>query len=195
VSARSCADLQHFPLGFKSSFHFAPAAARPACAAVRRATRSKRQMSESKQTSADLILKLYDLRREETMRKARDWMIGFNPDSMQDIIDAIMSDKSAYFRMVTSYWEMAAALVNHGGIDEEMFIDANGEHLVVFAKLQPFLAEMRAQFSPNSFQHLEKLVMRMPDADQRLADIRERFRRFAAMRAEREQAQTQEATA
>ncbi len=150
-------------------------------------------MSKGKHRGADLILKLYDLRREETMRKARDWMIRFNPDSMQDIIDVILSEQSAYFRMVTSYWEMAAALVNHGAIDEDMFNDANGEHLIVFAKLQPFLADMRAQFSPNSFQHLEKLVMRTPNVDERLAGIRERFRRFAAMRAAQEKAQ--EATA
>jgi len=64
---------------------------------------------------------------------------------------------------------------------------------VVFAKIQPHLAEMRAQFGPQAFQNLEKLAMRTPDAEQRLANIRERFRRFAAMRAEREQAK--EATA
>ncbi len=143
----------------------------------------------SKHHDADLILKLYDLRREETMRKARNWIIGFNPNSMQDILDAIMDEQqSAYFRMATSYWEMAASLVNNGGIDEEMFNDANGEHLVVFAKLQPYLADIRAQFSPHSYKHLEKLAMRVPNADQRLAEIRERFRRMAAMRAEREQA-------
>ncbi len=147
----------------------------------------------SKHHDADLILKLYDLRREETMRKARDWMISFNPNSMQDILDAVLSEQSAYFRMATSYWEMAASLVNNGAIDEDMFNDANGEHLVVFAKLQPFLADMRVQFSPHSFQHLEKLVMRVPNADQRLAELRERFRRFAAMRTEKQKAQ--EATA
>lgn len=148
----------------------------------------------SKHHDADLILKLYDLRREETMRKARNWIIGFNPNSMQDILDAIMDEQSsAYFRMATSYWEMAASLVNNGAIDEEMFNDANGEHLVVFAKLQPFLADIRVQFSPRAYQHLEKLAMRLPDADQRLAEIRDRFRRMAAMRAERTQAK--EATA
>jgi hypothetical protein len=148
----------------------------------------------SKAKEADLILKLYDLRREETMRKARDWVIRFNPESMQDILDAVMNEQhSAYFRMVTSYWEMAAALVNHGAIDEQMFNDTNGEHLAVFAKIQPHLVEMRAQFGPQAFQNLEKLAMRTPDAEQRLASIRERFRRFAAMRAEREQAK--EATA
>ena len=145
-------------------------------------------MSKGKHKDADLILKLYDLRREETMRKARDWMIRFNPESMQDIVDELLGENNAYFRQVTSYWEMVAAIVNHGGIDEEMFNDTHGEHLVVFAKLQPFLADMRAQFGPNSFQQLEKLVMRTPNIDERLANIRERFRRFAAIRAEREQA-------
>lgn len=151
-------------------------------------------MSKSKQRDAELILKLYDLRREETMRKARDWMIRFNPESIQDITSALMNEQhSAYFRMVTSYWEMAAALVNHGAIDEDMFNDTNGEHLVVFAKVQPFLADMRAQFSPQMLQNLETLIMRTPDADKRLASLRERFRRMAAMLAEREQ--TKEATA
>src|SRR2546421_11357160 len=147
----------------------------------------------SKAKDATLILKLYDLRREETMRKARDWMIRFNPESMQDILDAVLGEHNAYFRQVSSYWEMAAALINHEAIDEDLFNDTNGEHLVVFAKLQPYLADMRAQFGPQAFQQLEKLVMRTPDVEHRLAGIRERFRRFAAMRAEREQAK--EATA
>src|ERR1041384_8398644 len=111
-------------------------------------------MSKSKQRDAELILKLYDLRREETMRKARDWMIRFNPESMHDILDTLMGENNAYFRQVTSYWEMAAALVNRGAIDAEMFNDTNGEHLIVFAKLQPFLADMRAQFSPQTLKNL-----------------------------------------
>jgi hypothetical protein len=134
---------------------------------------------------ANLILKLYELRREEVMRKARDWFMFFNPESMQDILNALMSDKSGYYRMVTSYWEMAASLVNNGAIDEEMFNDANGEQMVVFAKIEPFLAEIRTTFdSPQAFQHLEKLVMRRPDAKERLNTLRERFKQFAAMRAE-----------
>jgi hypothetical protein len=137
----------------------------------------------SKQQDAELILKLYELRREETMRKARDWMMTFNPESAQDVFNVILSEHSAYFRMVTSYWEMAAALVNHGAIDEAMFNDANGEQMIVFAKLHPILADLRAQFGPQMFQHLEKLVMRQPDAEQRMAAWRERFRQFAALRA------------
>ena len=139
----------------------------------------------TKSEDADLILKLYDLRREEVMRKARDWFIWFNPESMQDILDTFMSDKSAYYRMVTSYWDMAATLVNHGAIDEEMFNEANGEHTVVFAKIEPFLAELRAKFeAPNMLANLEKLVMRKPDAKELLGKLRERFKQMAALRAE-----------
>jgi hypothetical protein len=128
----------------------------------------------TKYEDANLILKLYELRREEVMRKARDWYLGqFNPASFQEITDNMMSDKSPYYRMVTTYWDMAASFVNHGAIDEEMFADANMEHVVVFAKIEPFLTELR-----------EKLVMRRPDAKEYLATLRERFKQWAAMRAE-----------
>src|SRR5689334_23082502 len=97
-----------------------------------------------KYQSADLILKLYDLRREEKMRIAREWFIGFMPESAQDIAGALVSpETSSKFRQAISYWDMAASMVNHGAIDEEMFRDANGEYLMFFAKIEPFLAELR----------------------------------------------------
>ena len=140
---------------------------------------------DTKHEDANLILKLYELRREEVMRKARDWFIWFNPTSSQDIFNALMSEHSAYYRMVTSYWDMAASFVNHGAIDEQMFNDANGEHMVVFAKIEPFLEEMRAKFNaPKAMSNLEQLVMRRPDAKEYLAALRERFKQMAAMRAE-----------
>lgn len=142
-------------------------------------------MSE-KYEDANLILKLYDLRREETMRKARNWFFGeFYPESVQDFTNVIRGERSAYYRMVTTYWDMAASFVNNGAIDEKMFNDANGEHLGVFAKIEPFLAELRSMYgSPEYLQHLEQLVMRMPDAKARLAQIRERIKTFRAAREE-----------
>lgn len=137
----------------------------------------------SKTEGADLILKLYDLRREAVMREARDWFIGFNPESMQDILDVLYGSQSARYRMVVSYWDMAASLVNHGAIDEEMFNDANGEHVVVFAKVEPFLAEIReTNGSPRYLSQLEDLVMRVPGIQERLPKIRERFKLLAAKR-------------
>ena len=131
------------------------------------------------------ILKLYELRREETMRGARDWFVTFHPSSLQDIVATFTGEHSAYYRMVTTYWDMAASFVNHGAIDEQMFNDANIEHIAVFAKVEPFLTEIRAMANmPQYLANLEQLVMRSPDAKQMLADVRERMKVIGAARAE-----------
>jgi hypothetical protein len=133
--------------------------------------------------SADLLLKLYDLRRESEMRKARQWFVGFNPDSADDILAVVRGEHSAHFRMVATFWDMAASFVNNGAIDEKMFNDANGEHLLVLAKVEPFLAEYREKVGqPAYLQHLETLVMRMPHARERLKATRERIRALVAAR-------------
>src|SRR5258708_1056001 len=81
----------------------------------------------SKQEEAVLILNLYDLRREETMRKARDWDFrDFNPQSFADFNAAIFGENSAYLRMVISYCDMAAPLVTTGPTRLELFSDPNG---------------------------------------------------------------------
>ena len=98
----------------------------------------------NKGESADLIMKLYDLRREPTMRVAREWFATFVPESIDDIVQAVIDENtSPYYRMVLGYWEMAAGFVIHGAIDEEMFNDANGEHITVFCKIEPYLNELR----------------------------------------------------
>jgi hypothetical protein len=135
---------------------------------------------DSKHESAKLILKLYDLRREEKMRKARDWFFRFNPASADDIRAAMIGPDSAYFRMVVSYWDMAASFVNHEAIDEDMFNDANGEHVVVFAKIHPHLEAFRASLNAPKFAlQLERLVMRAPNAEERLTAVRDRMKRVA----------------
>ena len=120
------------------------------------------------------------------MREARAWFArSFSPESVEDLLGAVSGPSSAHFRMATSYWDMAASLVLNGAIDEKMFNDANGEHVVVFAKLEPFLNEYRALTgNPTYLGHLETLVMKVPDAKQRLAYVRERFRRMAAPRSQ-----------
>ncbi len=129
----------------------------------------------NKVESADLILKLYDLRREATMRKARDWMFSFNPTSADDYFKTMMDPEvGGYLRMVTSYWDMAAALVNHGAIDPDMFNDTVGEHILVFAKIQPLLPELREKFqSPEAFAHLEKVILNAPNGSEKLAKTQE----------------------
>ncbi len=137
----------------------------------------------SKHHDADLILKLYDLRREEVMRAARNWFFAFDPQSVEDFVDAMTGENGPYYRMVVSYWDMAASFVNNDALDEQMFNDANGEHMFVFAKVEPFLPELRAMFkSPQYLEHLEKVVRRIPNIDERLANMRERIKYLMALR-------------
>ena len=129
----------------------------------------------SKEASAELILKLYDLRREETMRKARNWMFTFNPASAEDVGKTMMDPEfGGYLRMVLSYWDMAAALVNHGAIDTDMFNDTVGEHIGVYAKIQPFIEDLRKEWQmPEAFAHLEKVIMDRPDGAERVKRTQE----------------------
>jgi len=143
----------------------------------------------SKQEDANLILKLYDLRREPVMREARNWFFSFNPTSVAEYMDAMMGEHSGHLRMVISYWDMAASLVNNGAIDEQMFNDANGEQLFIFAKIEPILEELRQQWNqPDILKHFETLVRRVPDNKEKLAAIRERITMIQGMMAERAKA-------
>ena len=144
----------------------------------------------SKHDDADLILKLYDLRREKTMREARQWFFTFNPQSPKDFMDVLTSDKSGLFRMVVSYWDMAASFVNNGALDAQMFNDANGEHVFVYAKLEPFLPALREESgNPDYLAHLEKVVKAIPDYETKLTNIRGRIAKIIAIYQQRAAAQ------
>ena len=133
------------------------------------------------QDEAGLILKLYELRREETMRKARDWYFReFTPETMADFLSAIFGEHSGHVRMVVTYWDMAAALVNRGAINLELFTEANGEHIGVFAKIEPLLGEIRGQFGPQFASNLEKLIDATPDGRKRSAGMREQMKAIRA---------------
>lgn len=135
----------------------------------------------SKQEEAGLILKLYELRREETMRKARDWYFrDFNPESLADFNEAMLGEHSGHLRMIVSYWDMAAALVNNGAIGLDLFTETNGEHLGVFAKIEPILGEIRGIYSPRFGANLEKLIDATPDGRKQIAVARERMKAIRA---------------
>lgn len=139
--------------------------------------------TEFKQRSATLLLHLYDQRREATLRGARDWFATeFQPTSARDIAALWVSAESAPYRMVTTYWEMAASFVTAGAIDEEMFHAANTEYVAVFSKIAPFLAELRQIAGlPDYLQHLEKVMKGIPDEGQKVAAI-QRFLAHPARR-------------
>jgi hypothetical protein len=137
------------------------------------------------QDEAGLILKLYELRREETMRKARDWYFReFNPQNMAEFSAAIFGEHSGHVRMVVTYWDMAAALVNRGAISLDLFTETNGEHIGIFAKIEPILGEIRAAFGPQYASNLEKLIDATPDGRKRTAGTREQMKAIRAQLAQ-----------
>jgi hypothetical protein len=135
----------------------------------------------SKSEEGGLILKLYELRRDDTMRKARDWYFReFNPESMADVNAAMFSEQSGYLRMVLSYWDMAAALVNNGAISLDLFNDSNGEHIGVFSKFEPLLGEIRAAYGPQFAASFEKLIDATPEGRKRVSAAREQMKAIRA---------------
>ncbi len=118
------------------------------------------------------ILKLYELRRDEKMREARAWYFShFAPQSAMNIIALYRGGEraSANFRMITSYWDMAASFVLNGAINGKLFADANTEHIFVYSKIQPFLAEIRQLFGEDDYLiNLEKLVLSVPNVEAKL---------------------------
>jgi hypothetical protein len=121
----------------------------------------------TKATAADaeVILKLYDLRREPEMRKARNWwLVNFWPENAEDFMKIAMSlgsQENNWLRQVGGYWEMAASLVLHGAVKEELFMEPSfcGEMFFIYAKLHPFLNELREKLqSPSMLTNVEKLI-------------------------------------
>ena len=128
--------------------------------------------------AAGLMLKLYELRTEAALRQARSWFaFEFHPSSARDVLSTWLGPGhlSAPYRMVTTYWDMAASLVVQKAIPAEMFNAANTEHVALYAKLRPFLAEVRATTKyPDYLSSIEQVVGEMPNAEDRIA-IFERY--------------------
>src|SRR5215216_4331477 len=112
--------------------------------------------------AASLLLKLYELRTEPTLRQARAWFaFEFHPETPQDVLRTWLGPghESAPYRMVTTYWDMAAALVTQGAIPATMFNATNTEHIALYAKLRPFLSDVRATAQyPDYLSHIEQVV-------------------------------------
>jgi len=127
--------------------------------------------------SAQLILTLYDQRREETMRKARDFFFAFDPPTFEEFVGGMMGPQGGFVRMVPTYWDMAGSLVRNGAIDQKMFYDANGEFIFVFGKIEPFLPKLREMFgNPDAFANLEWLALNMPNGRERIDSSTARMR-------------------
>jgi|ERR1043166_1026601 hypothetical protein len=144
--------------------------------------------------SANLLLKLYELRTEDTLRRARAWFaFEFHPRSTKDVIDTWLGPghTSAPYRMAITYWDMAASLVVQGAIDAQMFNSANTEHVAFYVKLRPFLPELRAKTGDTTYlDNLERVVLAMPDAEKRMEILARYMQRQAGFAAEGKQVST-----
>ena len=120
---------------------------------------------------AQIIMRLYDLRREAEMRKARGWFAGFVPRNAEDVvqvINAVNPQENAWFRQVSSYWDMAASFVLRGALNQELFVDNSGEMFFVLGKIYPFLKEIREKTKTPYLQRIEKVATRTKGARERL---------------------------
>ncbi|MFZ0963817.1 MAG: hypothetical protein WAO35_23370 [Terriglobia bacterium] len=111
---------------------------------------------------AELLLRLYDLRREAKLRQGREWVIReFQAKSFDDYLAQAPpgSEKNALCRMTVSYWEMAASLVNHGLINEDLFFENTGEFWIVWEKVKNVAPTLREKNkNPLSWKNLETLA-------------------------------------
>ena len=132
---------------------------------------------------AELILKLYDLRRETVMRQARNFIAGFSPKSADDILavfHASGTPENAYIRQVTTFWEMAASFVLRGALHEGLFTDNAGELFFVFAKFAPFIDELREKMEQPAFMSkCEEVINHTEEARARLAAMIARQKKLA----------------
>ncbi len=112
---------------------------------------------------ANLILTLYDLRREPRLREGRKWMAAQPPfTSREDFLKRCPagSEENASFRMVTTYWDMAASFIVNGVLHAELFFRSNnGELLYVWERIRRMVPEMRAAGkNPLSYKNLEDVA-------------------------------------
>jgi hypothetical protein len=144
-------------------------------------------MNATKATTfdADIVIKLYDLRREPRMRQARNWfLMEFWPKSVQDVVavqNAFGTDENAYFRQIVSYWEMSASLVLRGAVDPDLFMDWSGEMVFLFGKIYPYLKEVREAINPGFFLKVET-VINQTNRQAQLEAVVERQKKMSAGR-------------
>jgi inorganic triphosphatase YgiF len=119
-------------------------------------------MRKATHADAELLLKLYEIRREPELRRARQWLLtGFKPTSWAEIKSRYLShsDEDRWFRMATSYWEMVGTLVANGVLHAEMLFDHTGEDIVTWERCKSWIADARADIRPTYLWRFEQLVV------------------------------------
>ena len=147
--------------------------------------------SQPTASDADVILKLYDLRREPEMRKARNWWLTqFWPENVDDILkiaNALGTQENNWLRQVGGYWELAAAMALRGAVNKELFLEPgfSGEMFFFFGKVHSLLPEFREKLqNPRVFKNVETLIMSSPEAQEFLKQTEQRIAQRRAAIAE-----------
>ncbi|HKV26431.1 MAG TPA: hypothetical protein VJN93_17675 [Candidatus Acidoferrum sp.] len=122
-------------------------------------------MSQVTYDEVNLMLKLYEIRREPMLRQARTWFLEhFHPVSPEDMVQQFPqgSEENTFIRMVISYWEMVAGIVNRGLINDELFFESNGEIWVVWDRMRTIVPTWRTAFkNPHLFLNIEETCKRL----------------------------------
>lgn len=127
-----------------------------------------------------VVMKLYNLRRESELRKARNFLVvEFWPDSADDIMKIIQdfgSQHNAWFRQAITYWDMACSLVLRGVVHEDLFVDWGGELHFLYAKFRPFLQQVREKSqAPEFMARIEKVALGSKEGRERVAKLEKRI--------------------
>lgn len=131
---------------------------------------------------AELVLRLYDLRREPVMRESRDAIAKFFPRTYEELFALTKPDHphNAAWRQVSSYFEMAYGFARHGVMHPDFLAENTGEGLYLFAKVHPHLERLRTDTSPTAFANAEWLVAHSPSAALRLELFKKRIAKVLA---------------
>ena len=139
---------------------------------------------------AHLILKLYDLRREEKLREARDWFFReFSPTKIEDVLEVLTPGHphNTHFRMVVSYWDLAASLSARGPLDANLLLESGGELIGVWAMIGEFVPEFRERLGlPEYLRNIEEVINQVEWASNRIKWVQERIRMARAQASQAE---------
>ena len=134
---------------------------------------------------AELVLRLYEIRRESSLREARSMLAKqFLPGSLDEALAITKADHpgNQAWRQVGSYWEMAYGMARHGIVNPDYLVEFNGEGLYLYAKIQPWLAEIRAASFPSAFTNAEWLATHSEAGAQVFTIFRSRVEKALAAR-------------
>jgi hypothetical protein len=133
---------------------------------------------------AQIVLRLFDFRRETQMREARKWIVGEwwpqNADDVLKVVGSFGSIENQHFRQVFSYWEMASSLVHRGALNGDLFDDWSGELYFCFAKVKPYLKELREISGPKAYSNIERITQRTPASQEKLKATEARVKKAMA---------------